>query len=162
MREYRFRDLLEVYLESRRSHVHEDFDLFYRGQLATLEQLFCISLKPPPDEFESMKEFDDLSIWTLVESAIFEYFQLTSQGAWEGGRGLYILRLREDKHQYFEAASAEAQAKESYRQASFNTLEQMFIALFSDLPQVFASADLLALGFDDSTEPNISDYWDYV
>ena len=163
MKEYRFRELLEVYLESRRSHVHEDFDNFYKGKLEALEKLFCIRFENPPFEFESMNlQYDDWAIWTFVEAAIFEYFQLTRSRGGEGGRGLYVLHLRREEHKYFEAVDAWAEAKESYRQASFNTLEQIFVALFGNLPQVFTSIDLLALGFDDNKEPDMSDYWDYV
>lgn len=41
-------------------------------------------------------------------------------------------------------------------------LDTLFTMLYGQPSTVFTSADLLQAGFDDSAEPRIEDYWDYV
>lgn len=50
--------------------------------------------------------------------------------------------------------------KES-KQVHLEMLNTLFQLMFGEVTKVVTSRDLLELGFEDSKEPKISDYWDY-
>lgn len=158
---YEWKDLLDAYMKaSRRHHIHEDFSKYYKAQRAALEQAFGVTI--------SMNEVRDPSVralWFPFQGTLASY--LSIQTPWDnvledsltnrviderlGERGKRIRRLESDVSQAIQLSKA----------MHLELLEELFNVLWGPINSAVTSEDLLQQGFDDSKEPQFSDYIDH-
>jgi hypothetical protein len=158
-KKYDYKALVQTYVESiRKDHLHEDFNAYFRALLKVLESIFEVEVA-----------FDDLSgwmrgVWMLFNATINSYLSIRTpwSGFLEVGRipetleqagneGKLVLQLGD------EIESLSRQSSKAHLEMLYN----LFIVMFGERDKVVTSKDLMALGFDDSDEPNRSDYWQY-
>lgn len=159
-RPYDSRVLIEAYIYTRRKDfVHQDFNNYYCSLLEALQPLFGVDLSG-----ESLS-FDQRILWGLFNSTVDSLLQITSP--WSGylEAGLLHRTLREHEEidlRVREASSSIYEANQKSAEAHREMLTALFFAIFGDRPQVITSDDLRAAGFDDSKEPDITNYYDYM
>jgi hypothetical protein len=155
---YDVRSLIEVYVYSRRSFVHEDFAKYYQGLLATLERLFEVRLHPEGLPFE--KEV----LWSLFEGTARSLLRVGSPWDEYLESSLLASTLRrsgEPGRVVFAASDKIEKANAASEAAHREMLLALFEAMFGPSGKTFTSQDLAAAGFDDSKEPQTSDYHDH-
>jgi hypothetical protein len=159
-RPYDWRVLIETYVYTRRKDfVHQDFNDYYRSLLDALHPLFGVDMSG-----ETLS-FDQDILWSLFNSTVDSLLQITSP--WSGylEAGLIHTKLREHEEterRVREASSSIHDANQRSEEAHREMLAALFIAVFGDRPQVITSDQLRAAGFDDSNEPDIKDYYEYM
>lgn len=158
---YTYKEFIQAYIAGERnSYVHEDFKNYYVGLFNALKNLFGIHFTR--DDLPQFPENNDLlpnthrshalhlfhptirsylAIWTpfsgfLEAGGLLEVFQV------------YGLRIN--------------QIAEENRKAHLEMLDGLFRKIYGEVDKVFTSEDLMNMGFDDSKEPKIEDYFDYI
>jgi hypothetical protein len=158
-KQYDYHSLINAYIDTQaQAFIHPDFEQFYRARLVVLEQAFDVkmSLEGAPH---------NTPLWMLFYATV-RYYKRTGHPRdmflesslvnstldKMGSQGAEIYQLD------IELRSVIEQAHSVYQ----SLLVRLFIAMYGEHPQIFTSDDLKQLGFDDSTEPNTSDYYDYM
>lgn len=157
-RPYDFRALIEAFIYTRRSYVHDDFTNYYTGLLHALEGLFSIRLS---DEGLS---FSQRVLWTLFSGTTSSLLQITHPWEWYLEAGLLHRKLEESGEPGRAVDRASVTIIEACKVSAAAHREMLcalFVAIFGECSRVVTSEELAAAGFDDSREPNISDYYDY-
>ena len=158
-RPYDFRVLIEAYIYTKRKNfVHSDFSTYYAALLKALEGLFGVRLSG-----EGLS-FDQKILWGLFESTVDSLLRITSP--WDGylEAGLLHSKLEESGESGKEVDRASAvihEANEASRAAHRTMLYALLVAIFSECQRVLTSEELAKAGFDDSKEPDITNYYDY-
>src|SRR5262249_61670081 len=129
------------------------------GLLASLEQLFGLRLAS--DALSHRQR----ALWMLFGSTVRSLLQVSTP--WDGflETGLLDQRLKESGETGIlveRASTAIAEAAKASRTAHREMLQALFVGIFGECRRVVNSEELRQAGFDDSREPDISDYWDYV
>lgn len=159
-RPYDSRVLIEVYIcTQRKDFVHSDFTSYYTSLLEALQQLFGIRLS------RDGLSFDQQVLWNLFQSTVGSLLQVTSP--WDSflEAGLLHKKLVEsgEPGRIVDRASGVIfQANEASEAAHREILHALFHAIFGQCQRVVTSEELRAAGVDDSKEPDIVNYYDYM
>ena len=159
-RPYDFRVLIEVYIYTRRkNYVHPDFLVYYNGLLQALQRAFDIQLKPEGLVFRQR------ILWGLFENTVLSLLQITSP--WSGylEAGLVLKKLDEsgvNGQEVHRASAIIGKSNTDSEAAHRDMLYALFVAIYGECNKVLTSEELLLAGFDDSKEPDIKDYYDYM
>jgi hypothetical protein len=159
-RPYNFKILIEAYVYTRReSFIHDDFKIYYSALLAKLEELFGIQIS-----FEKLSP-EKKPLWMLFQSTI--YSLLSIRTPWSGflDETLVVSRLKECgeyEESIYQFSKLIMQAAHTSEEAHHQMLYALFKCIFGDVNTVITSEQLLIAGFDDSKEPDIADYFDYM
>ncbi len=157
-RPYDFRVLIEAYVYThRQDFVHPDFGAYYAGLLASLERLFGLRLAR--DELT----FRQRVLWSLFDSTVRSLLQVSTP--WEGylETGLLFRTLEESGETGVlveRATTAIAEAAKASRTAHREMLQALFVGIFGECRLVVTSEEMRQAGFDDSREPDITNYYD--
>ncbi|OWK34426.1 hypothetical protein [Fimbriiglobus ruber] len=156
-RPYDYRVLIEAFIYTRRNFVHEDFTNYYTGLLRALEEMFEVRLN------REYLSFDQKVLWMLFESTLRSLLQISSP--WEGYIDDTLLHTKlqargEQGQEVYRANAAIAEAREASESSHRLMLYALFIAIFGDRPRVVTSDELVLMGFDDSREPDMTNYYD--
>ena len=155
-----FRVLIEAYIYTqRKDFVHSDFTAYYAGLLEALQKLFGIRLS-----------HDDLSLgqrmlWGLFQSTVESLLQITSPWAGYLEAGLLHKKLEESGEPgnvVYRASAAIGEANKASEAAHREILYALFLTIFGECQRVVTSEELHESGFDDSIEPDIVNYYDYI
>lgn len=151
---YGYKELIDASIAARRSYVHDDFRIFYTQLFATLQDLFDIHFTVDDVRVTPPPEIHPSSILTVFDATIASYLAIRTpwDGFIEAGLGVADLAQRYGRA----VIDLAAQNRAAHR----TLLETLFTLLYGVVDQVFTSADLRAVGFDDGDEPRMSDYWD--
>ncbi len=159
-RPYTSRVLIEAYIYTcRKDFVHSDFLEYYGSLLKVLETRFDVEMS-----YHTLS-FDQKILWMLFESTVRSLLRVSSPWSNYLEAGLLHRKLRERpeiNHPIEQASATIHDANRESMTAHYEMLETLFLAIFGNRPQVVTSKDLLADGFDDSREPDITDYYDYM
>jgi hypothetical protein len=159
-RPYDFRVLIEAYVYTQRQDfVHPDFGAYYAGLLASLERLFGLRLAR--DELSHRQRI----LWSLFNSTVRSLLQVSTP--WDGylETGLLVRTLEESGETAVlveRASTAISEAAKASRTAHREMLQALFVGIFGECRHVVTSEELRQAGFDDSCEPDITNYYDYV
>lgn len=159
-RPYDFRVLIEAYIYTqRKDFVHSDFTTYYAALLEALQRLFGIRFSR--DDLR----FTQKVLWMLFQSTVRSLLQITSP--WDGylEAGLLHKKLEESGEPggIVDRASAVIfEANKASEAARREILYALFQAIFGECQQVVSSEHLCKAGFDDSKEPDIVNYYDYM
>jgi hypothetical protein len=157
-RPYDVRSLIEAYLYTQRTDfVHDDFKAYYTTLFQVLQKLFDVqfSLNTVPSGRQVL--------WLLFESTARSLLRITSP--WDDylETGLLITRLDETGEPgvaVHHASRIIQEANSASRAAHLGMLHALFEAVFGISGRVVTSEHLAQAGFDDSKEPDITDYWE--
>lgn len=155
-RTYTFRDLIQAYIATWRHYPHSDFDAYYRRLLEVLQSLFDVRFDGTDVRGELLPGIYPMAALMVFRSTVDSYLAIRTP--WSGylEAGLGVAELAKRYSLVFDDLA------ERNRQAHLELLDTLFIMLYGSIERIFTSADLREAGFDDSTEPNTADYWDYV
>jgi hypothetical protein len=159
-RPYNFRVLIEAFIYTRRrDFVHEDFTNYYTDLLRTLEGLFGLRLSPDG------LPFDKRVLWMLVESTTRSLLQITHP--WDGYIDDTLLNRKleacgEQGQEVYRASAVIAEAGKASAAAHRCILYALFVSIFGECSRVVTSEELASAGFDDSREPDMVNYYDYL
>jgi hypothetical protein len=161
---YTYKELIDLYirLPSYKSF-HPDFDSYYTGLGSALGRIFEIDMFE--GEVQKNPKFHKSDLWVL--SRLFDdiVFHLRFGGIGghylEGGPIFTLMDLAKENPEREISVKTfwDVQEQEKALYAIYKSLlYQLFDIFYGKTDLAFTSKDLLALGFDDSKEPNISDY----
>jgi hypothetical protein len=159
-RPYDYRVLIEAYIYSqRRDFVHSDFTTYYASLLEALQTRFGIRLS------REGLSFDQGVLWILFQSTVTSLLQITSP--WDGylEAGLLHKKLAESGEPgrvVDRAGAVIGEANKASEAAHRDILYALFHAIFGGCQRVVTSEELREAGFDDSKEPDIVNYYDYM
>jgi hypothetical protein len=152
--------LIDAYIYTqRKDFVHSDFTAYYGSLLKALQGQFGVQLSHEGLAF-SQKVF-----WMLFQSTVRSLLQITNPWADFLDETLLVRRLEESGElgRVVDRASAAIGESNKESEAAHRViLNALFEAIFGECQRVVTSADLLAAGFDDSKEPDISNYYDHM
>jgi hypothetical protein len=142
-----------------KTYVHEDFPNYYTALLSKLEEAFDIHLS-----HENL-DFDQKSLFMLFVSTVHSYQRITTP--WSGylEAGLLIRHLEEagePGRRVFAASDAIRDIMKANQAAHFEMLYALFEGIYGFVDRVVDSEQLQEMGFDDSKEPQMHDYYDYI
>lgn len=151
---------ISAYIESRKEHyLHSDFEEFAKARFQALEQAFGVTIswdKLQPDVPRTLfmlfkMTVDSLLALRVPRSNMLDDSLLNKQLEAMGDRAAKINQLEGLIVGRYYAN------QKTHREL----IDLLFEMLWGKLERVVTSEELLAFGFDDSAEPNISDYNDY-
>jgi hypothetical protein len=156
---YDERAVVLAYVDAQRPpYPHEDFRRFRRARLQALENVYQIRIS-----LDGVSSPSSRSLWMLFAGAVDSYLKLVGprDGFLEdslinvtidrlGDPGM-VLRAVEDKL-YMHLRECRA--------AHLEFLTRLFVILWGPIVRPVSSADLHSYSFDDSKEPQLSDYYD--
>jgi hypothetical protein len=153
--------LIEAYIAAQRTdYLHEDFTTYYKALLDALEQAFGMLVSS-----QAIRRAEVRPLWLLFQSTTHSYLSIKTTRSGFLEAGLIDKRFDELGDEALPIRQAEQtimRLAEENRATHLQLLADLFTILFGPLEKVVTSAELLALGFDDSKEPSLSDYWDYA
>lgn len=155
-RPYDFRVLIEAFIYTKRDYVHADFVTYYSELLHTLEGLFGVRLSS-----EGLTSISQKVFWMHFQATVRSLLQITSPWANYLDETLLIVKLEESGEPgqaVFRARQVIGEACATSAAAHREMLYALFTAIFGECSRVVTSDELAAAGFDDSREPNTSDY----
>jgi hypothetical protein len=159
-RPYDYRVLIEAYIYTKRKDfVHTDFTNYYAGLLEALQTRFGIRLSG-----EGLS-FAQRVLWGLFDSTVGSLLQITSPWAGYLEAGLLHKKLKEsgEPGRVVDVASQTiGEANKASDAAHREILDALFRAVFGECQRVVTSEELFVVGFDDSREPDIVNYYDYM
>ena len=159
-RPYDFRVLIEAYIYTqRKDFVHSDFTNYYASLLDALQGLFGIRLS------RDGLSFDQKVLWSLFQNTVGSLLQITNPWAGYLEAGLLHKKLEEsgEAGRTVERASRViGEANEASEAAHREILYALSRAIFGECDRVVTSDELREAGFDDSNEPNIVNYYEYM
>lgn len=152
---YDYQTFIEVFIYSKTTYIHEDFDKYYEGLSQALQQLFDISLQEP--------EFSKRSLWGLLHQTVYSYLDVKTPMSNYLEAGLLFKQIEESGSEEKIMAQIEAVDEEFniFKDKHKELTLTLFTELFGKSDKVFSSQHLKDIGFDDSTQPDDSDYYDY-
>lgn len=159
-RPYDMNVLIQAYIYTQqKDFVHHDFNKYYRSLHEELEQIFGVDMSG------RTLSFDQRCLMGLFDSTVRSLHQIRSP--WSGYLEASLLHAQLKKHEDInvkvkEASNTIVNANSISSRAHRDMLHALFCAVFGELQQVVTSDDLRARGFDDSTEPDISNYYGYM
>jgi hypothetical protein len=159
-RPYDFRVLIDAYIYTqRKDFVHSDFTTYYASLLDALQGLFGIRLT------REGLSFDQKVLWGLFQNTVGSLLQITNP--WDGylEAGLVHKKLEESGEvgrAVDRASRVIAEANKASEAAHREILYALFRAVFGECDRVVTSEQLREAGFDDSKEPDIANYYDYM
>ncbi len=159
-RPYDYSGLIEGYIYTRRKDfVHSDFTSYYGSLLEALQTCFGIRLSG-----EGLS-FDQRVLWSLFESTVGSLLQITSP--WDGYLEASLLHKKleasgEPGRVVDRASRVIGEANTASEAAHREILSALFQAIFGECQRVVTSEELREAGFDDSKEPDIVNYYDYM
>ncbi len=162
MKYYDYRGLIHAYMMTQKHHVHPDFERYYQALLAKLEEAFGIALSDT-HIYQNGAPSSAQAYWVLFRSAVRSY--LTIQSPWESmlENGALMHRLISEEGKIVLAYTQ--RIAELSRESQHNHMEliyHLFWMMYGEIDTVVNSDDLAELGLDDSTEPQMKDYYDYL
>ena len=155
---YDYKALIHTFINTRRTDFpHEDFTIYYVALLNALEDAFGITFVE--------KDIPDRRLWMLFRSTLTSYLNI--RHPWSGyldGSGILIhLKSFGEAGEQIKTYSDQLfRRAEETRQIHLDMLYQLFEMIYGRIDTVITSDDLYQRGFDDSTEPQIPDYYDYM
>ncbi len=158
-RPYDYKVLVEAYVRTqRKDYVHPDFAAYYQSLCAALEKQFEICFS---NEYFSSSR---VALWMLFDSTVRSLLRITTP--WDGflEETLIVSTLQKsgDAGKRIDQASRTIlQATKESRQAHLEMLHELFTLMFGKTDVSVTSEQLALAGFDDSQEPDITDYYDY-
>lgn len=157
---YDFKVLVDAYVYSTKDDfVHPDFAQYYSTLVQALEAEFGVRFSP--DTLSGTKR----ALWMLFESTVRSLLRISTpwEGFLEASLLVSALEGSGEAGKAVEQASNEiirlAKASEV---AHRDMLYALFTAMFGVQRRVVTSEDIARRGVDDSQEPNIWDYYDYL
>lgn len=158
-RPYDTRVLIEAYVYTQRTDfVHADFGEYYAGLLVALEGLFGLRLS---DEGLSVRQ---KMVWGLFRKTVRSLLQIPSP--WDGylEAGLMVKTLEQSGawRVVDQASAVIRESNQTSERAHRDMLHALFTAIFGEGDRVVTSGELRQAGFDDTREPDMDNYWDYV
>ncbi|MEM6284675.1 MAG: hypothetical protein AAF787_20975 [Chloroflexota bacterium] len=161
---YTYKSLIAAYIETQKKQVHPDFDRYYEAHLDALERAFDLPLS-------EKRMFADgappraQGLWIIFADAVASYVSIRTP--WETflESGAVLHRLQgwgEHKQRVFEYAYRISGIAKENRAVHMEMIVHLFHMMHGEVDGVVTSADLLALGFDDTTEPDVADYLDRI
>lgn len=154
-RNYDYKALIKAYLDANRtSYIHEDFKKYYAGLFETLQKAFGLDFKDHSKNRDALV----MLFWSTVSS--YENIRSPWSNYLEGG---LIIRKLEQAGEGGEivltlSKKIEELHKKS-KKAHWEMLDSLFQLIFGRVSKVVTSKELLELGFDDSKEPDFTDYY---
>jgi hypothetical protein len=159
-RPYDSRVLIEVYIYTqRKDFVHSDFTTYYASLLDALQGLFGIRLS------REGLSFDQKVLWSLFENAVGSLLQITDPWDRYLDAGLVHKKLEESGEAgrtVDRASRVIGEANKASEAAHREILYALFRTVFGECDRVVTSEQLREAGFDDSKEPDIVNYYDYM
>lgn len=159
MKTYGQREFLLAYIDAQREpYPHEDFRVFRQKRLAALERLFRVRISS--DTVVSSHR----ALFMLFSSTVRSYLDLWGRGrVLEAGLLERVIdavdgpevRIRETQGRI-------AELKNQCAEEQLALLDSLFSVMWRRLERTVDSADLAAIGFDDSAEPEEWDYYDFM
>jgi hypothetical protein len=155
-RSYTYRDLIQAYVASRRQYPHNDFVEFHQRRFEILQNLFGIHFRHGDPHQELPIEIRVGAALMVFSSTVDSFLAIRTPwtGYLEGGLGINTLADMYGDPFFNLARQSE--------QMHLELLDALFNMLYGRRDEVFTSSDLLRTGFDDTTEPQMKDYWEYV
>jgi hypothetical protein len=157
-RPYDYRALIEVYVRTRRKALlHDDFTNYYKGLLGVLEQVFGVRFS------HDGPTFTQRVFWMRFESTVESLLAIRTP--WENCIDDTLLNIKleecgEPGRVVFAVSDTINKAVEDSARAHREMLYALFRAMFGTIDRIVTSAELAVAGFDDSKEPQCSDYYD--
>lgn len=159
-RPYDYRAFIDAYVYSqRRDYVHPDFGKYYTSLLHALEKQFGIRLAHDP--LSGRK----LALWSLFHNTVSSLLQIRTPWSDYLEAGLIVSTLESSGEAGRTVMEQSARIDQSVAQsesAHRGMLHALFVAIFGPVDRVVTSEDLRRDGFDDSKEPDLADYDDYM
>jgi hypothetical protein len=159
-RPYDYRGLIEAYIYTQRTDfIHSDFTTYYASLLAALQERFGVRLS------QDGLSFPQEVFWMLFQSTVRSLLRITNPWADYLDATLLHMELREtgELGRIVDCARMViVEANKTSEAAHREMLDALFKAIFGECKRIVTSEELLAGGFDDSKEPDISDYYDYL
>lgn len=158
-REYTSRDLIEAHIDAQRKWVHDDFNQFYAAKAGALEAALGVRL-----DAEGVADKRRRPLWMLWRETVSSYLAIRTTRSGFLEDSLINVRLEELGKAGRSIEAIERQIGEladQSRALHLKLLGDLFAALFAPAKPSATQGELLALGFDEAKEPDISDYWDY-
>lgn len=159
-RPYDYRVLIEAFIYSqRKDFVHSDFTNYYTSLLQALQRLFGIRLS------REGLSFNQRVLWGFFQNTIESLLQVTNPWAGYLEAGLLHKKLDESGEVgpiVYEASRKIVEANQASEAAHREMLYALFRAMFGACDRIVTSEDLREAGVDDSKEPDIMDYYDYM
>lgn len=159
-RPYDYRGFIEAYIYTQRDDfIHRDFSAYYTSLLDALQEQFGIKLS-----HEGLA-FNQRVLWMLFQSTVRSLLRITNPWANYLEAGLLHQKLAESGElgRVIDRSSAIIFDVNKVSEAAHREmLDSLFIAIFGECHRVVTSDELAASGFDDSKEPDISDYYDHL
>jgi hypothetical protein len=152
--------LIEVYTYTKRKDfVHPDFGAYYSGLLHALERLLGIRLS-----HEGLSSTTQRVFWMHFEATVRSLLRITTP--WDGYIEDSLLNRKLDESgetgkEVYRAGAVIHEATKASEVAHREILYALFVAIFGECRRVVTSEELREAGFDDSKEPDISNYNDY-
>jgi hypothetical protein len=157
-RPYDYRTLIETYIYTRRKNfIHDDFTKYYAALLEALQKCFDVRM-----------DSEGLSIkyrvfWMLFNSTVDSLLRITDP--WAGYLEATLLNQKlqqsgEVGESVYQSSRIIRESNAASEAAHRQILETLFRAIFGDCSKIVTSEELRDAGFDDSQEPDISDYYD--
>ncbi|WP_165071378.1 hypothetical protein [Paludisphaera rhizosphaerae] len=161
-RPYDYRVLIEACLYSqRKDFVHSDFTNYYTSLLEAVQRHFGIRLSSEGLSFNQRQRV----LWGLFQNTIGSLLQVTNPWAGYLEAGLLHKKLDESGEVgpiVYEASRMIVEANQASEAAHREILYALFRAMFGECDRIVTSEELREAGFDDSKEPDIADYYDYM
>jgi len=155
-RPYDCRALVEVYVRTqRRTYAHEDFPNYYRGLLTALEKEFGLQMS------DAGLDFSQRVLWMLFQSTTGSLLQIGTP--WDRYLEASLLHKKleesgEPGRKVMAATDRIFAASSASKSAHYDMLHALFHAIFGVVDRVVTSEQLVEAGFDDSKEPDFSNY----
>jgi hypothetical protein len=153
-RPYDYRVLIEAYINAQRPDLN--FTNYYASLLDVLQSQFNVQLS------EENLSFNQRVLWMLFRSTVRSLLQITNPWAGYLEDTLLTLKLMESGQpgEVVDNARAEiCEANVTSEAAHREILYALFRAIFGESQRIVTSDELRAVGFDDSREPDIHDYY---
>lgn len=153
--------LVGAYVEAQREpYPHEDFAAFRRARLAALEAAFGVHISE-----DGVRSPNGRLLFVVFKSVVASYLRIrySGDGVLEGG----LLETAIDRADTPELGIRAKQSRihsllAQCAQEQADLLDSLFTAIWGNSERVVTSEDLVALGFDDTKEPRIEDYYDRI
>jgi hypothetical protein len=158
-RPYDVRALIEAYIYAqRKDFVHADFTAYYSALLDALQAAFGVRLS------EDGLTLSQRVLWKLFRSTVASLLRITSPWDCFLEAGLLVSKLDESGEPgklVRRASTAIDEANATSRAAHREILYALFPIIFGACDRVVTSEELRRAGFDDTREPDITNYYDY-
>ena len=170
---YDYKSLVKIYVSiPREDWIHKDFRTYREALVAKLEELFGISINPEkrpynPDVFV-YGGIHAFTLWKLFETTVHHLRGTGVTGHWLEGGPISSLYQIEETHPSDNITATKNSAiqlqnlENTMDNLRYELLYELIELFYGKIDKVVTSAELLAAGFDDSTEPQSKDYYNYI